>query len=174
VIRELHIYLRIVICSFLFLNSKKKVNKKSKMSGKTLRSGRILSEEKKSVSNPEIGEMSIDGHKKSIDKILSLSEVLLESVGVDHESDEKLSVETDIGEGKKEESMLRGFKRFEPLSEDDLIEEVMGHQEMLRNIGVPDTIPRNLIYDLDEEQLSSLNKRIKVVLLEETRKVQPN
>jgi hypothetical protein len=85
-----------------------------------------------------------------------------------------LAAEADIGKGKKEKSRLLGFQRFEPLSGDDLIEEVMEHQEMLRNIGVPDTIPRNLGYDSDDEQLSSLNKRLKSVLLEETRKVQPN
>jgi Retrotransposon gag protein len=153
------------------LNLTKKIER---MSGKTLRSGKILSESKKSVSNTDIGEMSIEGHEKSIEKILNLSNVLLESVEVDHESKEKLAIDANIGEGKMDESMLRGFKRFESLPGDDLIEEIMEHQEMLRNIGVPDTIPRNLIYDLDNEQLSSLNKRLKSVLLEETRKVQPN
>jgi hypothetical protein len=98
----------------------------------------------------------------------------LGSVEVDHESKKKLDIEADVGEEKMDESMLRGFKRFESLLGDDLIQEIMEHQEMLRNIGVPDTIPSNQIYDLENGQLASLNKKLKSVLLAETGKVQPN
>jgi hypothetical protein len=79
------------------------------MSMKTLRSGRILSKYKKSVSIPKIGEMSIDRHEKSIDKILSLSEVLLESVEFDHKSEEELAIKDNIGERKKRGGDVAGI-----------------------------------------------------------------